>query len=254
MYNIAAYGRSIINGLDNNQDSVFIKETNDFIIMLVADGNGADKTGMINTGLLANNLMLDYLSKIITPTTTIKDIVNQLPLGMYSISKCFLSINAIDERFSSVYASQTMLIINKTTLDMCYASIGNTELHLFRNGEVTRMNVVHSKAYDMLSNNTLLLSDFYNCPERGILTSAYGVFENIKVDLQVGKLNPNDILVLATDGVFTTLNPNDMIGMLGAGENPSPETGVENVIKHIENKETKLDNAALICGFIEEVQ
>ena len=49
MFNIAAYGRSIANGLENNQDSVLIKEINDFVILVVADGNGADSAGMINT-------------------------------------------------------------------------------------------------------------------------------------------------------------------------------------------------------------
>ena len=234
MFNIAAYGRSIANGLENNQDSVLIKEINDFVILVVADGNGADSAGMINTGLLANNLMIDYLTKII-------------------ISKCFLSINSIDEKFSNVYASQSLVIINKNTLDMCFASIGNTEIHLFRSGELNRMNILQSKAYEMLINKSLLLSDFYNCPERGILTSAYGVFESINVDLRIGKFNPNDIIILTTDGIFTLLNPNDLIKLLGQGESPTPQSGVENILSHISNKNNKLDNAGMICAYIEEI-
>lgn len=116
MFNIAAYGRSIANGLENNQDSVLIKEINDFVILVVADGNGADSAGMINTGLLANNLMIDYLTKIIHQMSSINEIADQLNLGMYTISKCFLSINSIDEKFSNIYASQSLVIINKNTL------------------------------------------------------------------------------------------------------------------------------------------
>ena len=109
MFNIAAYGRSIANGLENNQDSVLIKEINDFVILVVADGNGADSAGMINTGLLANNLMIDYLTKIIHQMSSINEIANQLNLGMYTISKCFLSINSIDEKFSNVDRKSTRL-------------------------------------------------------------------------------------------------------------------------------------------------
>lgn len=253
MFNIAAYGRSIANGLENNQDSVLIKEINDFVILVVADGNGADSAGMINTGLLANNLMIDYLTKIIHQMSSINEIANQLNLGMYTISKCFLSINSIDEKFSNVYASQSIVIINKNTLDMCFASIGNTEIHLFRSGELNRMNILQSKAYEMLINKSLLLSDFYNCPERGILTSAYGVFESINVDLRIGKFNPNDIIILTTDGIFTLLNPNNLIKLLGQGESPTPQSGVENILSHISNKNNKLDNAGMICAYIEEI-
>ena len=71
--------------------------------------------------------------------------------------------------------------------------------------------------------------------------------------MRIGKFNPNDIIILTTDGIFTLLNPNDLIKLLGQGESPTPQSGVENILSHISNKNNKLDNAGMICAYIEEI-
>lgn len=245
---IVAYGETRKNNLKILEDNIKITKIGDFLILMISDGNGASE-GMINTGTLANNIMLDYLSKIITPTTSIINIANQLSLGMYCVSKAFLAINSIDERYHNVYASQSLLIISETSLEMCFASIGNTEIQLWRNQKFSRLNRVFSKSFEELEQGLTKETEVYAHPGRGIVTSAYGVFDTLNVDIQTGNLNPNDIVFLTTDGIFTTLTPDDILAI--AAESGEIEKTVTSVLdKTSENG--GIDNASLICCFISE--
>lgn len=245
---IVAYGESKKNNLKILEDDIKINKIGDYLVLMISDGNGASE-GMINTGALANNIMYDFLTKIIKPTTSIIDIANQLSLGMYCVSKAFLAINSIDERYHNVYASQSLIIISETSLEMCFASIGNTEIQLWRNQKFSRLNRVFSKSFEELEQGLTQESEIYAHPGRGIVTSAYGVFENLNVDIQTGMLSMNDILFLTSDGIFASLTPDDILSI-------SAETGnIEESVKKILEKTHEnggVDNASLICCFITE--
>ena len=245
---IVAYGESKQNNLKLLEDNIKISKIGDYLILMISDGNGASE-GMINTGALANNIMYDFLTKIIQPTTSIIDIANQLSLGMYCVSKAFLAVNSIDERYHNIYASQSLIIISETSLEMCFASIGNTEIQLWRNQKFSRLNRVFSKSFEKLEQGLTQESEVYAHPGRGIVTSAYGVFENLNVDIQTGVLSVNDIIFMTTDGIFASLTPDDILSI-------SAETGnMEAAVKKILDKTYEnggVDNASIICCFISE--
>lgn len=245
---IVAYGESKKNNLKILEDNIKINKIGDYLILMISDGNGASE-GMINTGALANSIMYDFLSKIIQPSTSIIDIANQLSLGMYCVSKAFLAVNSIDEKYHNIYASQSFIIISETSLEMCFASIGNTEIQLWRNQKFSRLNRVFSKSFEELEQGLTQESEVYAHPGRGIVTSAYGVFENLNVDIQTGFLAVNDIIFMTTDGIFASLTPDDILSI-------SAETGnIEAAVKKILDKTYEnggVDNASIICCFITE--
>lgn len=247
MFNFAAYGETIKNNLDTQDDSILIQEIDNYIIMMVADGNGS-QPGMINMGALANSLMFDYLKTII-PNSTITTLTNQIGFGMYLVHKCFLTLNSVDEKYSNVYASQSIVIVDKQSLDACFASLGNCEIQLWRNHQFIRMNILQSVAYDKLIRGEVAESDFYNCPERGILTSAYGVYSEIKPFIQKGKFIKNDVILLASDGVYAAINPDNVLNLLVKGD--TPKGGVKKILEET-NSKGGFDNASAICCFISE--
>ena len=243
------YGNTAQCKLDKQEDGILMSEYEDYYILMVADGNGG-QAGDINTGQLAISIMNNYLKKIIQPDTTIKDILESLDFGMYVVSQAFLSINAISEKYRNIYSSLSLIIISKTTHKMVFASTGNTEIQLIRDGKFTRLNRIYSETYEALRRGEVEEKDFYIHPGRAILTSALGVFPEVAADvLLLGELKSDDVLILTTDGVYRYMNPDEVIAFLAAAE--TVEDGVNGILKEV-NARGGEDNATLVVGHLFE--
>lgn len=244
MNKIYFYGNTTQGQLDKQEDAIHMSEIGDYYILMIADGNGG-QSGDINTGQLAINIMLNYLNKIV-PNSSIIDIRDSLDFGFFLISQAFLSINAVNERYRNIYSSLSVVIISRLSHKLLFASTGNTEIQLIRNGKFQRMNKVYSEAYEALKRNEIEEKDFYIHPGRALLTSALGVFPEVTTDIMlIGELKEGDVLFLTTDGIYRYLNPDQVIERLV--EASSINDGVNSVLKEIQDIGGE-DNAALIVG------
>lgn len=255
MARIYAYGQTTAGGLDYNGDALDIHEINDFVIISIFDGNGCTK-GMVNVGKLVSNIINDYFIRKLTPMTAMVNDMNILrPMmedALYMASRAVLSINAISDRYAGVYVSASVVIINRMTLQCLYGSVGNTEIQTFRSGEFKRINTVFSEAFNDLKAGKIQESEFYAHPKRGVVTSCLGLMEQFMMDVRVEQAFEKDIMFLATDGLFAQLTPNDVLNSFAEdGDNASVQGGVEKVIRKVEESDSKVDNASLICVFID---
>lgn len=245
---VFAYGNSVKCMLEDNEDSFTCIKVGDYIVLMVADGNGHTK-GMINTGALAISVMNDYLKHFIKDRTTLDDIYMQMDAAMFTVCRAYLAVNAIDEAYSNIYASMTVAIIDEISMNMVVASIGNSEIRLVRDGKITRLNRLFSEAYESFSRNEITETELYTHPKRAILTSAFGVFENAKVDIMKQQLIKEDILLLTTDGLYRCMSPEQVIELL-ASQNEIPKA-VDKVLKEAEDAHCP-DNCTLICAYIQD--
>lgn len=255
MARIYAYGQTTAGGLDYNGDALDIHEINDFVIISIFDGNGCTK-GMVNVGKLVSNIINDYFIRKLTPMTAMVNDMNILrPMmedALYMASRAVLSINAISDRYAGVYVSASVVIINRMTLQCLYGSVGNTEIQTFRSGEFKRINTVFSEAFNDLKAGKIQESEFYAHPKRGVVTSCLGLMEQFMMDVSVEQAFEKDIIFLATDGLFAQLTPNDVLNSFAEdGDNASVQGGVEKVIRKVDESDGKVDNASLICVFID---
>lgn len=244
-----AYGNSVKCSMDINEDSYAVKKIGDYVVLMVADGNGSSQ-GMVSPGAMAISIMSDYLTHIIGPKTSIKEIYDQIEAAMFSVSRCFLSINAIDEKYSNIYASMTVAIIEEISMNMVYASIGNTEIRLVRNGNISRINKLFSEAYDMFIRNEISDEELYSHPKRAILTSALGVFNEARVDIMMTQLMKEDILIFTTDGLYRCMSPQHVIETLAQNGDSIPKA-VDKVLGEAMDLECP-DNCTMICCYVQD--
>ena len=238
-----SYGNKKQCQLPKMEDAIHIEHINGFYIFIVADANGGTEGG-VNSGQLAVNIMLNYLHKAITTSTSIKDIETILDIGFYTVSQAILSINAIDNKYENVYCSMSVLIVSDTTYQACLGSVGNTEIAMIRNSKFSRLNEVHSQAYQALQSGKIEEADFYIDPGRSILTSALGVFPEVRCDIMsIGRLSQDDIILMTTDGIYRYYTPDKVIEILGTAS--SIDDGVNDVLKIVDEAGGE-DNASLI--------
>lgn len=249
--NLYAYGNTTRCKPKVNEDAYYVGTIEHFVVMIVADGNGT-KEGMVNPGNMAVTLMIDYLNTAINKNTHIEEVQKILDNAFYMISRCFISVGAIGADYQNIYACMSVALIDNISSCMVFGNVGNGEIHLLRNQTFTLLNKVHSEAYDAFEANSqgeLWNSEYWRTNmKRGIVTSALGVFDKPKADIQLVQLTKDDIIIMVTDGLMYLTGPIGIAEVL-AEFTDDMNKGVDKVLQKAEAYECP-DNCTLLCAYI----
>lgn len=249
--NLYAYGNTTRCKPKVNEDAYYVGTIEHFVVMIVADGNGT-KEGMVNSGNMAVTLMIDYLNTAINKDTRIEEVQKILDNAFYMISRCFISVGAIGADYQNIYACMSVALIDNISSCMVFGNVGNGEIHLLRKQTFTLLNKVHSEAYDAFEANSqgeLWNSEYWRTNmKRGIVTSALGVFDKPKADIQLIQLTKDDIIIMVTDGLMYLTGPIGIAEVLAEFTNDMNK-GVDKVLQKAESYECP-DNCTLLCAYI----
>ena len=249
--NLYAYGNTTRCKPKVNEDAYYVGTIEHFVVMIVADGNGT-KEGMVNPGNMAVTLMIDYLNTAINKDTRIEEVQKILDNAFYMISRCFISVGAIGADYQNIYACMSVALIDNISSCMVFGNVGNGEIHLLRKQTFTLLNKVHSEAYDAFEANSqgeLWNSEYWRTNmKRGIVTSALGVFDKPKADIQLIQLTKDDIIIMVTDGLMYLTGPIGIAEVL-AEFTDDMNKGVDKVLQKAEAYECP-DNCTLLCAYI----
>lgn len=249
--NLYAYGNTTRCKPKVNEDAYYVGTIEHFVVMIVADGNGT-KEGMVNPGNMAVTLMIDYLNTAINKDTHIEEVQKILDNAFYMISRCFISVGAIGADYQNIYACMSVALIDNISSCMVFGNVGNGEIHLLRKQTFTLLNKVHSEAYEAFEANSqgeLWNSEYWRTNmKRGIVTSALGVFDKPKADIQLVQLTKDDIIIMVTDGLMYLTGPIGIAEVL-AEFTDDMNKGVDKVLQKAESYECP-DNCTLLCAYI----
>lgn len=249
--NLYAYGNTTRCKPKVNEDAYYVGTIEHFVVMIVADGNGT-KEGMVNPGNMAVTLMIDYLNTAINKDTRIEEVQKILDNAFYMISRCFISVGAIGADYQNIYACMSVALIDNISSCMVFGNVGNGEIHLLRKQTFTLLNKVHSEAYEAFEANSqgeLWNSEYWRTNmKRGIVTSALGVFDKPKADIQLIQLTKDDIIIMVTDGLMYLTGPIGIAEVLSEFTDDMNK-GVDKVLQKAESYECP-DNCTLLCAYI----
>ena len=244
-----AYAKTLKGDLqDINGDAFVTESVGDYLLLMVSDGVGGKKE-IPNVGAIANSIIRDFLERAIenNPDITIGEIDNTLDSAFYAASRAFRVLNAVDPRYEAIFASMACMVISTVSHEMTFRTVGGCEVQLWKNGNFMRMNDLQTEAYEDLQKGKITEAEYYNQPNRSLLTSAFGQIDKIRTSSMRGRVSEGDIYFLLTDGIFKYLTPNEMISEVAKAD--KVREGVDNVIKKVECFEGR-DNATMICLFI----
>lgn len=244
-----AYAKTLKGDVQEINGDAFVTESvGDYLILMVSDGVGG-KRDMPNVGAIANSIIRDFLERAIENNSdiTIGEIDKTLDSAFYAASRTFRILNSVDPRYESIFSSMACMVISTASHEMTFRTIGGCEIQLWKNGNFMRMNDLQTEAYEDMQKGKITESEYYNQPNRSLLTSAFGQVNKIKTSTMRGRVSDGDIYFLLTDGIFKYLTPNEMITAVAKAD--KVREGVDNVIKKIEDFENR-DNATMICLFI----
>lgn len=251
---IFAYGNKAKCEPKYNEDNFLVRKVGKYVVLMIADGNGSEP-GNVDAGSLCTSLAVDWVAhglmkangeeKDLTPEQ-VGDVLNS---ALFGLSRVFISINALDDKYSSIYTSLSVAVIEELTLDMICASIGNCEIHRVRDGKDEILNTIHSEAYKDFQNGNLTEDGWRESPKRGILYSALGGFDEPSIDVFETTLQPDDIVYISSDGLFHVTNPQGILEELFDHADDIP-TAVDSVLEKAVDYKCP-DNCSLIVGYVQ---
>lgn len=97
--------------------------------------------------------------------------------------------------------------------------VGDTRVIRVRKGQIKVLTEDHSVAASQLRRGTLSVADYNKSPQRSVLYQSLGTTAEIEPDVIEASLAPGDVLVLCSDGVWASLESDQLI-RLASDEDP----------------------------------
>lgn len=220
-----------------NQDIVFTSEEalgNLPNIFIVADGMGGHKAG-------------DYASRY-TVETIVKEVEkseeeNPIKIIKYAIEKANENIRSAasaDDRLEGMGTTVVVATCEGNLLRV--ANVGDSRLYIV-NREIIQITRDHSLVEEMVRMGGLDKASARNHPDKNIITRAIGAQDTIEVDFFDVMLEPNDIVLMCSDGLSNMLEDEEIRMILNAQRDIVEKA--EELIKAANNNGGK-DNIAVI--------
>lgn len=236
------YTISEIGNRDSQEDTIGVhKNEKGEILACVADGMGGMQFGAEASNMAVQSI-IDSFHRFngIDPQNFLMDQVINVNKKIYSFARNISRKSNVGSTFLSAMVSDR---------DLYWISVGDSRIYLFRNAQLTQLNREHT--YDNVLKDKLLRSEIsqyeYEMDKRkAMLTSFVGDEEVREVDRNIRalRLSKKDKVVLCSDGLFKTLNENEILNVLIKHKGENQLKAFSNEIRKKAKK--RQDNTSII--------
>lgn len=203
-----------------NEDNYLVSLERDLFV--VADGMGGHAGGEV-----ASSIVKRVLNEEITSPDLVADCGKMLLEALLKANDLILRLGQ-DEAYFGMGTTVTAALFAQERLYI--AHIGDSRAYLFRDNSLQLLTRDHSLVNELLQKGELTQEEAINHPRRNILTRALGTDEVPQIDLYDLLVQPGDILLLCTDGLYNLVYENELVEILATEENLS--TKVERMVNH----------------------
>jgi len=193
-----------------NQDRIAYAERDNAVLMVLADGLGGHARGELASELLTQTLVQQF-------TSIRQPVIEQpsafLALGILHAHKM---IKAMGKAHNPPIEPRTTCVICLVQNGYAYwAHVGDSRLYLFRNGELIERTQDDTMIERMRQEGVLTEEEMLTHPDKSRLLKCVGGPRDPSVSLgQETLLNPGDVLLLCTDGLWEALPQENIISYL----------------------------------------
>lgn len=232
---------SLAGGRATNQDRIVCVEGDNATLLVLADGLGGHEGGALAAEML---------------TLTAQRAFESIRQPLITKPSAFLALTIMQAHKAIVARGEAMIppISPRTTCVLCliqngyayWAHVGDSRLYHFRAGNVLRRTLDHTLTEQMHIDGVLSEEEMKRHPDKARLLKALGGPRPPSISLgEETPLQPGDVLLLCTDGVWEALSGAELAGFLKFG---SLEEGVEEMLFAVENRmKQKADNLSAIA-------
>ncbi|MDO9226193.1 MAG: protein phosphatase 2C domain-containing protein [Pseudomonadota bacterium] len=221
------YQASRCGGRPYNEDRVGYAYTSDALLMVLADGMGGHARGEI-----ASQLTVQVITGLFNARAKplLADMASFLLDGIYAAHD---AINEYAMRHKLSEPPRTTCVVCVVQKGhACWAHVGDSRLYHFNRRALKFRTHDHSAVQQLVDDGLLDEDQMGVHPDRNKLYNSVGGYMLPDIELENPvKLNEGDVLYSCTDGVWSELNPQEMLSTLRAYP---LERAVKNMLDHAE--------------------
>ena len=197
-----------------NQDRIAFAERDNAVLMVLADGLGGHARGELASELLTQTIIQQF--------TSIRQTLIEQPSAFLALSilHAHKMIKAMGEAHRPPINPRTTCVVCLVQNGYAYwAHVGDSRLYLFRNGELVERTQDDTMIERMRREGVLTEEEMLTHPDKSRLLKCVGGPKEPSVSLgQETLLNPDDVILLCTDGLWEALPQETIIGYLRRGD------------------------------------
>lgn len=191
---------------ENNQDAFFVMPEEG--IFMVADGVGghaggelASRTAMTDIAAFIRENPIPAKSE----TELIRKYTENLALMVNE------HIYAIADESASGGMATTLIMMYLSDTSANVLNVGDSRVYLFRGGSVKQITEDHTFVNDLVKRGIITEDEAKSHPDRNMITKAIGADRTVDPDFYSFAVQPEDVILLCTDGLYNELTPEELL-------------------------------------------
>ncbi|MFM1514930.1 Stp1/IreP family PP2C-type Ser/Thr phosphatase [Helcococcus ovis] len=190
----------------NNEDAFINYNSDDFDLFIVADGMGGYSAGEIASNM-AVNIIKDYIVKNFDK----ENIFDLIAESVRDANDAILQKSLKNEECRGMGTTIVIAII----VDDClyFSNVGDSRIYLYSEDNFRQISKDHSYVQELLDIGAITEEDAKFYP-KNLVTSAVGIENTYKININKIPLSPNDNILLCTDGLTDLIDDIDIEDVL----------------------------------------
>ena len=215
--------------LDRNSDGLWV----------VADGMGGHDAGEV-----ASEMITSAMGKIDIkqPLADVVDTLEDTLLDVHHKIRAYARSHCEGRTMGSTVVS----LFVRDSVGVCLWA-GDSRLYRYRNNQLQPISHDHSQVNEMLARGMINEEEAVNHPASNVITRAVGASETLYVDITLVELQPNDVYLLCSDGLYGAIGEEQIANLLSLEE---METVTQNLIDQSLEASAR-DNVTVIAVKVE---
>ena len=182
------------------------------LLLAVADGMGGHQGGQVASQLCVENLPKEVLKKLDSEDGSSSSSV-ALTMAVEEINRLILALHVrLDKRAAELEGMGTTLVAALLSgTDVTIALVGDSRAYL-----LNRSNLKQLTTDQTVANYMAAMQPGFQLDERTgeMLVQAVGAQSDVEVVVTTSALEPGDLLLLCSDGLYKVISQNDMLATL----------------------------------------
>ena len=202
---MGTYGESKIGLVRKvNEDSFYISHERN--VLAVADGMGGYVGGEIASKTAVEAIA--YYFKNFNYAAPV-----QLEKAIQYANSSIISKTLIDPSLKGMGTTVSMVTLARHMA--FWGHVGDSRIYLYREGAFSQISVDHTIVQVLLDKGKITEEEALNHPQRHVLTRAVGVDSNLIVDTGAFEVQPNDRILICSDGLTTFIGRPELCDAIG---------------------------------------
>lgn len=199
-----------------NEDDFYVSEyveELDTVYALVADGMGGHNAGEIASAMAVEEIST-FVNQNFTPQVKPDKVKDLLVAAINSANRKVYETSNEEDRCRGMGTTVTACFLLAGNAVIAHA--GDSRAYIIRGGTIHKITSDHSLVSELLEKGQITPEQARNHPQKNVITRAVGTDSSIEIDVFEFTVQPEDIILLCTDGLTNMLYDQELLKIISS--------------------------------------